>query len=98
MSEQNVQPFAATDPREWKRVMLAAAAKGPMAIDEATGVTHLLRHRGPHYCLGAALARLTLEESVRGVADLAPALTAVADDIEWAQVLGRSPAHLPVAV
>ncbi|MGH3053697.1 MAG: cytochrome P450, partial [Gaiellaceae bacterium] len=53
---------------------------------------------GPHYCLGAALARLTLEESVRGVAALAPALTSVADDIEWVQVLGRSPAHLPVVV
>src|SRR5262249_3852597 len=31
---------------------------------------------GPHYCLGAALARMTLEESVRGVAELAPKLAA----------------------
>jgi cytochrome P450 len=30
---------------------------------------------GPHYCLGAALARMTLEESVRGVAELAPTLS-----------------------
>jgi len=51
---------------------------------------------GPHYCLGAALARLTLEESVRGVAALAPTLTTDADDIEWVQLLGRSPAHLRV--
>jgi hypothetical protein len=52
---------------------------------------------GPHYCLGAALARLTLEESVRAVAELAPSLRAAPDDIEWVQVLGRSPAHLPIA-
>lgn len=53
---------------------------------------------GPHYCLGAALARMTLEESVRAVAALAPELTVDADEIEWVQVLGRSPAHLPVVV
>ena len=29
---------------------------------------------GPHYCLGASLARMTLEESVRGVAAAAPRL------------------------
>jgi hypothetical protein len=52
---------------------------------------------GPHYCLGAALARMTLEEVVRGVTDLAPALTADPDDIEWVQSLGRSPARIPVA-
>ncbi|MCX5738782.1 MAG: cytochrome P450, partial [Proteobacteria bacterium] len=53
---------------------------------------------GPHYCLGAALARMTLEEVVRGVTELAPTLAADADDIEWVQSLGRSPARLPVAV
>lgn len=53
---------------------------------------------GPHYCLGAALARLTVEEAVRRVADLVPTLTSVPDDIEWVQVLGRSPARLPVAL
>src|SRR4029453_17652928 len=36
---------AATDPREWKRVMLAAASRGPTAIDEATGTLFVLRHR-----------------------------------------------------
>ena len=53
---------------------------------------------GPHYCLGAALARMTLEEVVRGVAGLAPKLTADPDEIEWIQVLGRSPSRLPVTV
>lgn len=53
---------------------------------------------GPHYCLGAALARMTLEESVRGVAELAPALTVDPESIEWCQVLGYSPSALPVTM
>ena len=53
---------------------------------------------GPHYCLGAALARMTLEEVVRGVGELAPTLSVDADDIEWVQSLGRSPSRLPVVV
>jgi hypothetical protein len=53
---------------------------------------------GPHYCLGAALARMTLEEVMRGVSVLAPTLSVDPDDIEWVQVLGRSPSRLPVAV
>jgi cytochrome P450 len=54
---------------------------------------------GPHYCLGAALARLTVEEAVKGFVcgpELAPA-----DDpwkVEWRSVLGRSPASIPVEV
>jgi len=54
---------------------------------------------GPHYCLGAALARLTVEEAVRGVATGPPLVHA--DDpwsVEWRTVLGRSPASIPVEV
>ena len=54
---------------------------------------------GPHFCLGAALARTTLQECVRAVAaeerlrlDEDPA------DLPWRTVLGRSPARLPVTV
>jgi cytochrome P450 len=53
---------------------------------------------GPHHCLGAWLARLTLEETVRGVAALGPVLTTPPDEIEWTQSLGSSPARLQVAV
>jgi hypothetical protein len=53
---------------------------------------------GPHFCLGASLARMTLEEVVRGVADLAPTLSADPDDIAWVQRLGRSPSRIAVAV
>jgi len=55
---------------------------------------------GTHYCLGAALARMTLEEAVREVFVDAPAPRAAVDltDVEWRQVLGRSPVALPVTV
>lgn len=58
---------------------------------------------GPHYCLGAALARMTLQEVVSGAARAGLGRTIVptvdlTDPVEWRQVLGRSPASLPVAV
>ena len=53
---------------------------------------------GTHACLGTWLARLTLEEAVRGVAEMAPTLTEAAPEIEWVQVLGANPSRLPVAV
>lgn len=57
---------------------------------------------GAHYCLGAALARMTMQEVMLGAASAGLGDTLVADgslaadDIEWRQVLGRSPARLPV--
>ena len=55
---------------------------------------------GTHYCLGAALARMTLEEAVREVFATASQPRAAGDlaGVEWRQVLGRSPAALPVTV
>jgi len=54
---------------------------------------------GPHYCLGAALARMTLEEAVAAVLDLGP-LEPVGDpaDVSWRLVLGRSPEHVLVDI
>jgi cytochrome P450 len=53
---------------------------------------------GTHYCLGAALARMTLEEAVRAVFVETPQPRAAfeLDAVEWRQVLGRSPVSLPV--
>jgi len=53
---------------------------------------------GTHYCLGAALARMTLEEAVRAVFVETPQPRAAfdVDGVEWRQVLGRSPVSLPV--
>ena len=52
---------------------------------------------GTHYCLGAALARMTLEEAVREVFVAGPQPEAAVDlaHVEWRQVLGRSPVALP---
>ncbi|MGO9877183.1 MAG: cytochrome P450 [Acidimicrobiia bacterium] len=55
---------------------------------------------GTHYCLGAALARMTLEESVRAMFVIAPIARAAVDltHVEWRHVLGRSPSSLAVTV
>jgi cytochrome P450 len=54
---------------------------------------------GTHYCLGTALAKIAVEESVRAVLAADPPLHLTEDpaDIPWRQVLGRSPARLLVA-
>jgi cytochrome P450 len=55
---------------------------------------------GPHYCLGAALARLTIEESAHALLDLPypPRLIENVSVIPWRTVLGRSPARLQVTM
>jgi cytochrome P450 len=54
---------------------------------------------GTHYCLGHALAKIAVEESVRAVLAADPPLRLAEDpaDIPWRQVLGRSPARLLVS-
>jgi len=54
---------------------------------------------GAHYCLGAALARMTVEEAVRGFTS-GPTLEHADDpwQVEWRSVLGRSPTSIPVEV
>jgi cytochrome P450 len=53
---------------------------------------------GTHYCLGTALAKIAVEESVRGLLAARPQLRLTENpaDIPWRQVLGRSPARLLV--
>jgi cytochrome P450 len=53
---------------------------------------------GTHYCLGTALAKIAVEESLRAVlsADPPRRLTEDPAEIPWRQVLGRSPARLLV--
>ncbi|MCZ8379794.1 cytochrome P450 [Mycobacterium sp. CPCC 205372] len=54
---------------------------------------------GVHYCLGTALAKVTVHECVKSVLALDPPLrlTEAPAEIPWRQVLGRSPARLLVA-
>lgn len=54
---------------------------------------------GPHFCLGAALARLTIEEAVRAVLDLgAFEVTGDPWTVPWRMVLGRSPVHIRISI
>jgi cytochrome P450 len=68
----------------------------PRRFAEADAPRLLTFGAGIPYCLGAALARMTLEETVRAVSPRAPVLQADPDCIPWVSVLGRSPATLPV--
>ena len=53
---------------------------------------------GTHYCVGHALAKIAVDESLRAVLAADPPLRLTEDpaDIPWRQVLGRSPARLVV--
>ncbi len=53
---------------------------------------------GTHYCLGTALAKIAVEESLRAVLAADPQLHLTEDpaEIPWRQVLGRSPTRLLV--
>lgn len=53
---------------------------------------------GGHFCLGAWLARMTLEEAVRGVSQHAPTLAVEVDTLEWIAPLGAYPKSLPVTM
>ena len=55
---------------------------------------------GPHFCLGAALARMTVQECVRAVAEHGASLKldVAPEKVPWRVVLGRSPAQLPVTL
>jgi cytochrome P450 len=53
---------------------------------------------GGHFCLGAWLARVTLQEMVRGISAVAPRLAVDPDSLEWIAPLGQYPRALPVVV
>ena len=54
---------------------------------------------GPHYCLGAAFARMVVQEAVAAALRLPEPLrlTEPAGDLEWKTVLATYPARIPVA-
>src|SRR5262249_46968739 len=54
---------------------------------------------GAHYCLGASLAKIVLEECMRAVLSADPLLRLDEDpaDIPWRVVLGRCPSRLLVS-
>ncbi len=53
---------------------------------------------GTHYCLGASLAQMTLQEVVSGISQRDFEPVDEISELPWRQVLGRSPEHLRVRV
>ena len=51
---------------------------------------------GSHFCLGSHMARMTLEEVTLGLANHSVSLGDDPGNIEWRQVLGRSPVAIEV--
>jgi cytochrome P450 len=53
---------------------------------------------GPHYCLGAAFARMVVQEAVTAVLSLPEPLRLAepASDLPWTTVLATYPARLPI--
>lgn len=51
---------------------------------------------GAHFCLGAWLARLTLEEVLSAVIAARPTLAGDVDGLEWVATSGANPAAIPV--
>jgi cytochrome P450 len=85
---------------------LAAANRDPRAfdrpdeldLDRAPG-RHLAFGIGPHFCLGAHLARVELQEALRALLHRFPELRLAvpAGELPWRQVLISGVAELPVA-
>jgi cytochrome P450 len=55
---------------------------------------------GPHYCLGASLARVVVQEAIAAVLRLPQpvTLTRPPDELPWIRILGAYPTTLPVDV
>lgn len=51
---------------------------------------------GAHFCLGAWLARLTLEEVLRAAIEARPLLSVAPESLEWISATGSNPVELPV--
>jgi cytochrome P450 len=83
-----------TDPEVWRD----ADTFDPHRFASPEAPRQITFGGGVHACLGTWLARLTIEEAVRGVVDMAPTLMLAPPDIGWTQVLGQNPERLPVAV
>jgi cytochrome P450 len=83
---------ANTDPREF-----ADPTTLDFARETGRGEGHLGFGQGPHYCLGAALARQEAEVALRALFERFPNLTVAAEDVVWAPRPGFTRvAELPV--
>ncbi|GLZ34780.1 cytochrome P450 [Lentzea sp. NBRC 105346] len=95
--------------REGEGVMAAlnAANRDPRAFEDPDELDlgrqsnqHLSFGAGPHFCLGAQLARIELQESLRALRTRFPHLKLAkpAEELEWRRVLVSGLAELPVVL
>jgi cytochrome P450 len=88
--------------RVW--TMIGAANRDPSEFENPDAIMltrapnrHVTFGYGPHFCLGAPLARLEAQIALPALHKRYPKMTRVAGDIAWADGLGlRGPEHLPV--
>jgi cytochrome P450 len=59
------------------------------SVTSAVAETMRYEPNGPHFCLGTNLARMTLEETLRGTMRRSLELVSAPEDVEWRTVLGR---------
>lgn len=83
--------------------MLAAANRDPDHFPDPdrfdvarTPNEHLAFGGGPHYCLGAHLARTEAQLAIGGLVQRFDDLTLVSDTVEWGPSLFRVPGRLPI--
>ncbi|HEU0087563.1 MAG TPA: cytochrome P450 [Pseudonocardiaceae bacterium] len=67
-------------------------------VGQARPQQHLTFGHGPHFCLGAQLARIELIEALRALLELLPGLRLAvpAEQIPWRRTLIRGPERVPV--
>lgn len=70
----------------------------PDRFDASRETSHIAFGRGPHHCLGAALARTELDAALSALGRLAPQLRldGRVDDIEWVRGIDAAPASVHV--
>jgi cytochrome P450 len=87
-------------------VMLASANRDEAAFADPDtldirrpAVQHLTFGRGPHHCLGASLARLEAQVSLRQLTQRFPDMRLATDEIHWRSThMNRGPEYLPVVL
>jgi cytochrome P450 len=83
--------------------MLAAANRDPAVFPDPdrfdvtrTPNPHLAFGGGPHYCLGAHLARVEAQVAIGELVRRFDALALESDTVEWGPSLFRVPGRLPI--
>jgi cytochrome P450 len=86
------------------QLFLGAANRDPARFPDPdrfdmarTGSRHVAFAYGPHYCLGAALAREELRIALNHLLDRLPGLELAVDEVAWQPTIDfRGPPSLPV--